>query len=490
MGLTTAKIVGLGGLLLTAVLLATIYYEDMGIRAASIPVVHAPITAQVRKENFDLSIVESGILEARRSITIASALPSNRAKIIWMVPEGSFVDKDEVIVKFDPAPFKDDILTLENELDEATGALAQGEQELQLEIQQAKAEADAKKHQIQVAELELENLSNADVPMRLAKTQNDLHSAKQAYHRANQNLKDLNELFKQGFGKQHEIDEAQEKTEESKAEFDYQKNYFKLLKEQITPAEIRQAKLKLSEQKRAASDQTKISQHKIALRNAALIRLRAHAEQLEKSLNNAKALVDKTEIKAPASGFLVYKKIATQGENRKVQIGDSVWFGNGFMMLPDMSEIITKLEVRETEIGQMQVGQIARIRPEAYPNLKLTGHIETIGTLAKSSKDGPPRFLVRIVLNDVDKHLRPGMTAKVTIQTGKYKDTVRIPVEAVFFNDDQAFCYRKTALGSEITYITLGQTDGDYVVVTDGLKGGEELMLNPPESDYDIGKPS
>lgn len=488
MGYTTAKIVGLGGALLTAGLLATVYYEDMGIRADAIPVAHSPITVQARKENFDLSIVESGILEARRSITIASDLPSNRAKIIWMVPEGSFVDKDQPIVKFDPAPFKDDIITLENELDEATGALAQGEQELQLEIQQAEAEADAKKHQINIAEMELENLSKTDAPTRLAKARNELHSAKLAYRRASRNLKDLDELLKQGFGKQHDIDEAQEKVEQTQSEYDYQNNYFKLLKKQIVPAEIRQAKLKLSEQKRAASDQTKISQHKIALRNAALIRLKAHADQLKKSSNNAMALVKRTEIKAPASGFIVYKQIAVQGEHRKVQIGDSVWFGNGFMMLPDMSEITTELEVRETEIGQLQVGQTARIHPQAYPNLEMTGHIETIGTLAKGSKDKSPRFLVRIVLDDVNERLRPGMTANVTIQTGKYKDTVRIPVEAVFFKDNKAFCYRKTTSGSKMTYITLGKTDSNYVVVIDGLEGGEELLLNPPESDSDLDK--
>ena len=120
----------------------------------------------------------------------------------------------------------------------------------------------------------------------------------------------------------------------------------------------------------------------------------------------------------------------------------------------------------------------------------MTGRIETIGTLAKDSKEGPPRFLVRIVLDDVDEHLRPGMTAKVIVQTGEYENAIRIPVEAVFFEDDRAFCYLSTALGRKKTYITLGQSDGDYVVVTDGIEDGEEIMLHRPETDADFGKAS
>ncbi|HDH17167.1 MAG TPA: HlyD family efflux transporter periplasmic adaptor subunit, partial [Gammaproteobacteria bacterium] len=195
---------------------------------------------------------------------------------------------------------------------------------------------------------------------------------------------------------------------------------------------------------------------------------------------SAKALLDKTIIKAPVPGFVVYKTVSVQGEMRKVQVGDSVWQHNGFIVLPDMSEIITDLKVRETDIAQLEVGQTASIRPQAYPNLLLTGRVETIGTLASGKDEEMPRFLVRVAINDVDSRLRPGMTARTRIQTAKLEDVVRVPVEAVFYSGDQAVSFLWKMNKAEAIAIEIGPSDGQFVVVTKGLSGGEKLLLHDP----------
>ncbi len=441
----------------------------------------SPITVEARRGDFRLHVVESGVLDARRSITLASDLPSNRGKIIQMAPEGSFVREGDIVVKFDPAPFEDDVTGLKNELDEAVGALAQAEQELQLDVSKANAEKQAREHQIRVAELELENLREADLPLRLAKARNDLKAAEQAYRRSKREAENLRDLFAQGFGKQQDIDESRAAMEEARASYEYLKRNYELLEKQVAPAELRKAELELDKLRGSATDQTRIAQHRIALKNAALMRVKARVEKLRKQLDDARKLLDETVIRAPVSGFVVLKRISVQGETRKVQIGDSVWYGNGFITIPDMSAIIASIQVRETEIGQIREGQPVRIRPQAYPTLELTGKVETVGTLANGKSGQSPRFSVRIVLDNVDERLRPGMTARVTIDTGHFRNAVRIPVEAVFFDGDQTICYQHTAFGPRRVAVTLGQSDGSMVVVEQGLSGGERLLLYAPE---------
>ena len=141
------------------------------------------------------------------------------------------------------------------------------------------------------------------------------------------------------------------------------------------------------------------------------------------SLKSAQSLLEKTVLTAPVPGFVVYKKVSVQGEMRKVQVGDSVWQHNGFIVLPDMSEIITDLKIRETDIAQLEVGQTALVRPQAYPNMLLKGRVETIGTLATGKNEEMPRFLVRVAINDIDPKLRPGMTVRTRIQAAHLKDT-------------------------------------------------------------------
>jgi len=86
-----------------------------------------PVVARADQGSFDISIIESGILNARRSVTLASDLPSNRAKIIFLKQEGATVKLGEVIVKFDQAPFVEDIEKLSAEISDASAALAQAD---------------------------------------------------------------------------------------------------------------------------------------------------------------------------------------------------------------------------------------------------------------------------------------------------------------------------------------------------------------------------
>ena len=164
-------------------------------------------------------------------------------------------------------------------------------------------------------------------------------------------------------------------------------------------------------------------------------------------------------------------------------------YAHGFIVLPDMSELVADLEVRETEIGQLMVGQLATIRPHAYPQLELTGRVTTIGTLASGEDTYMPRFQVRIAIDGVDPRLRPGMTAMIRIQTGNLEHAVRVPVEAVFYSGDQTVCFRWSATRVEPVEVEIGPSDGRHVVVTRGLAGGEKLLLHDPREVIENGTP-
>lgn len=439
-----------------------------------------PVVARANQGSFNISIIESGILEARRSVTLASDLPSNRAKIIFLKQEGATVKPGEVIVKFDQAPFVEDIEKLAAEISDASAALAQAEEELQLAIQQGRASTESRLHNVEVAQLKHRNLKQAELPLRLAKSKNDLQAAKEKYSLAKKNAKSMKDLLDQGFTKRREYEQAKAAISESGTALGLAKQQDKLLREMMAPGEIRQSELKLTELERKVVEQGKVNQHKLALKNAVIIRLNHRYDALKRSLLSAKALLDKTIIKAPVPGFVVYKTVSVQGEMRKVQVGDSVWQHNGFIVLPDMSEIVTDLKIRETDIAQIEVGQTAVIRPQAYPNLLLSGRVETIGTLATGKDEEMPRFLVRIAIVDVDSRLRPGMTARTRIQAAKLEDVVRVPVEAVFYSGDQAVSFLWKMNKAEAVAIETGPSDGQFVVVTKGLSGGEKLLLHDP----------
>jgi len=480
MAITASKSNVIKGGIALLVVYTVLSFLSSGKEGIENAVFQEPVIARADQGSFDISVIESGILEARRSVTLASALPSNRAKIIFLKQEGATVKPGEVIVKFDKAPFVEDVEKLKADISDASAALAQAEEELQMTIQQGRASTESLLHNVEVAQLKHRNLEQAELPLRLTKSKNDLQAAEQNYGLAKKKAKSAKDLLEQGFTKRREYEQAKMAISESAALLDLAKQQEKLLREMIVPGEIRQSELKLAALERKVAEQKKLNQHKLALKNTAMIRLNHHYDVLKKSLLSAKALLDKTIIKAPVPGFVVYKMVSVQGEIRKVQVGDSVWQHNGFIVLPDMSEIITDLKIRETDIAQLEVGQTALVRPQAYPNLVLNGRVETIGTLATGKNEEMPRFLVRVAINGIDPKLRPGMTVRARIQADHLEDVVRVPVEAVFYSGDQTVSFMWKMNKAEAIEIETGPSDGNYVVVTKGLSGGEKLLLHDP----------
>ena len=181
------------------------------------------------------------------------------------------------------------------------------------------------------------------------------------------------------------------------------------------------------------------------------------------------------------AGFVVYKSISVVGERRKVQVGDSVWNRHGFMVIPDMSSLVAYLDVREQQIGKLALEQPVALTPDAYPELELAGRVDNIGTLAaRAGADGENRFTVRVALEQIDPRLRPGMRARASILAATHADVLRVPVEAVFYDEEGWLSFVLDGRDPEPTRVELGASDGEYVIVLAGLSEGDRVLLSDP----------
>ena len=56
-----------------------------------------------------MKIVESGTLQALRSVTYSSSIPGSQAKILEIAPEGTQASVGDVLIRFDSQPFADEL---------------------------------------------------------------------------------------------------------------------------------------------------------------------------------------------------------------------------------------------------------------------------------------------------------------------------------------------------------------------------------------------
>ena len=84
-------------------------------------------------------------------------------------------------------------------------------------------------------------------------------------------------------------------------------------------------------------------------------------------------------------GIVVYKDVFFGSERRRPQVGDQVWANQPLLILPDISKTVVETKVRETDIHKVERNQQVSVRVDAYPDLRLSGEVTLVGTLARES---------------------------------------------------------------------------------------------------------
>jgi RND family efflux transporter MFP subunit len=241
---------------------------------------------------------------------------------------------------------------------------------------------------------------------------------------------------------------------------------------------LRGSELDLQEAQEDLIAQKDLAAAKYAEREVNVRRERMSLEESQENLN-------KMVVLAPDSGMVVYKKIWTQGGQRKVRVGDQVWNGTSIMELPDLSAFLVNTWVNEVDIHHLELDQSAEVTIDALQDRVLQGHVIRISPLARAEGDDKVKvFDVDIQIDgDVDG-LLPGMTAQCTILHEEFDDVIHVPLEAVFQEQEGPVVYLEDG---QARSVTLGNVGEDRVVIDEGLETGDVVLLARPGDDEGAG---
>jgi HlyD family secretion protein len=198
-------------------------------------------------------------------------------------------------------------------------------------------------------------------------------------------------------------------------------------------------------------------------------------------------------VRADVPGIVVYRDVFFGSEPRKPQVGDQVWANQPLLILPDVSQMVVETKVRETDIHKVASHQRVAIRVDAYPELRLSGAVSLVGTLAQEERErkGVKFFGITVKVNESDPRLRPGMTARVEVQVEERARALFVPLDAVYERDGRAFCYLAQPGKPEPREVVLGPSNADFVAIEQGLARGDRVLLRDPSlPPSDFGSPA
>ena len=227
-------------------------------------------------------------------------------------------------------------------------------------------------------------------------------------------------------------------------------------------------------------------------------------------LSQAEENLLKTTITAPTSGIISQLNVK-RGER---VVGTAQYAGTEMLTIADMSRLEVRVDVSETDITKVKIGDTSLIETDAYRNRKFTGVVSKIAVSAKTSTsvtstDQVTNYTVHILIlpssyADLSANLpkgkfpfKPGMSSSVEIQTNRQADILSVPVNAVTTREWADSIKKKEAASGTTTIrqlvfvydaktqtvvtrdVQTGLQDNTYLQITEGLKEGEEVVVAP-----------
>ena len=442
-----------------------------------------PGSAEVREGPFRVTIVETGTLQALRSVTYASSIQSNQAKIVALAPEGKIVQKGDLLVLFDAAPFEEEIRRNQALLAQAQADLVKAREDLKLQDIQNREELQAARLRVEKSEYEMKDVQQGKGQLKEQEAQAAVANAERELKKAEGQLEDLKPLLAEGFITKVELEQREQQVARARDDLDLAKRRRDALLDFGRPLELAQARSDQQASRETLRQLVSANAYRLALKQAAVASAQSRIEEASAKLELAKQQLARCEVRAEVPGIVVYRDVFFGSEQRKPQVGDQVWANQPLVILPDISRMVVETKVRETDIHKIERNQKVSVRVEAYPDLRLTGAVALVGTLAQEEKErrGTKFFSVTIQIKESEPRLRPGMTARVEIEVQERAKALFVPLEAVFERDGRTVVYM-AGRRPRPREVVLGPSNTDFVVVEKGLARGERVLLRDPDA--------
>ncbi len=439
------------------------------------------ILAKAAKRDFKIELNIVGVLDAAKSHMISSDLEGLSGTIIYLIDDGKWVEKGELLVRFDQASFENNVIEFEAQVESYRAAVQAAEQVVAFEINQVDREIANAEYGHSVATLEVRRLKEGDGPLKLAMLKEEQQKVNIELKRYLSFLSDLRSLQEKGFENPSEIISTKEKISAYKEKLNSVNKRYESYEKHVLPALVETAKAKLQNAAVILQQTKQGGKYKIAKTKAGLLQVKGILKTKITSLDKAVFQLAKTEIKAPLDGIVIHYSTFRNGEKRKPREGDSVFMNQPLLYLPDISRMVVKTKAREVDLHKIELGQHGRIVVDAYPDARLTGVLTFIGSLAATEETGSSYekyFQVIFKVNEEDNRLRPGMTCRISIQAESVKGALSVPVQAVFTGDQESYCFVKRKQdGFEKRKVLIGRQNEEFVEIVEGLHSGEQVSL-------------
>jgi HlyD family secretion protein len=182
-----------------------------------------------------------------------------------------------------------------------------------------------------------------------------------------------------------------------------------------------------------AQNDVKVAESSVQEREKQIRPQESRINQEKATLESARYDLSKVRMESPIEGIVTRRNVQ---EGETAVIGTMNNAGTVLLELADMGVIQAEVEVDETNLPHVQIGQPAKITIDAIPDKSFKGHVTEIGNSPIQAANQTPgtqatNFKVVVILDEPVPSVRPGFTCTADITTATRKDVTSVPIPAV-----------------------------------------------------------
>ena len=223
--------------------------------------------------------------------------------------------------------------------------------------------------------------------------------------------------------------------------------------------------------------------------------IRFQIKQAEANLKSTLDNLNKTVFNAPINGMITSLRVE---EGETAIIGTMNNPGTVLMIIADLSVMEVEVQVDETDVVGVKLGQEANIRVDAFPDTVFNGKVTEIGSSALQKVTGGSTtqeakdFKVVVTLENPSQKLKPGLSASADIITARKNKVLAVPISSLVLHDraaapgdrpdakkEEEGVYTVENGRVKFQIIEKGISGGMNIEITAGLKENQDIVTGP-----------
>jgi len=439
---------------------------------------------EVKRGDFTVSVVEGGNLAAVSEVSIRNQVEGT-ARIISIVPEGSYVRKGDLLVELDSAQARDQLNQQQINYEKAMFAVEQARAQLEIQRSATNSEYLAALLKLKFAEIDRDKYDQGQRLVDLVEASNKVVSAQAQLEVNSLTLSNSIRLAEKGYETKQRVDGDRLTVLNNLNSLIVASNAIQMLLEFDVPkqtnkfaSDVMQASQELD--RVVSQNERRMAQYEADLTAQSNTLVFSKEKLLRDRMN-----FTNTTILAPQDGLVVYAISEGHFSSESlIEAGATVRNRQELIKLPDLSRMKVVVKVHESHINMIRPGLPAYVVLDSAPDQRFAAVVEKVAPLPNTQdRWANPNLKVYntdVYLTEPIPNVKPGVSAKAEIIITNIANTLSVPIQTVTTYKGMQVVYTVNGAKQEPKPVETGMYNTKFIEITQGLKEGDRVLLSPP----------